>query len=558
MMSGAKSSSEKRWAILWLTAVGSAPVLCRPKIISELRMRGPRFDRIFRGRRTMSNEDKSAISRRKFLGSTAAVAAATAAGGQLLFPKELSAVPAPAKWDKEADVVAVGTGYSGLAAAIEAFDAGSSVMVVEKNPFIGGNSIIASGAINAADPERQKKQGIEDSVDLHYRQTLAGGDYRGDPEKVRYVVENALESVQWLEKMGVEFEPTVYAVVGALYPRSHDPVKGGRGAAIVKVLKAQVDKRKIPVLLGYKLSGIVREQVLAGAVQGVVVENRGHKLYLKARRAVVLATGGFGADVPMRSKYDPRLDADLPTTNVASATGEAIIAAEDEGADVIGMDYIQVLIACNYYTKKYGGIVNLGIDHCVFVNTKGERFVAEDGRRDVMAEAVLAQPKKVLFWVTDERCKKRFDDATTAEILKAGLSFQADTLEGLAKILQAKFDVPPDKFLETIRKYNEYAKKGEDKDFRKQAENLKTIEKPPFYASPTQAGVHHTMGGIRTKGTTGQVIDRHGNIIPRLYAAGEVTGGVHGTNRLGGNATTDCIVNGRACGKNAAAEKLWG
>ena len=459
--------------------------------------------------------------------------------------------------DRDADVVVIGTGYSGLAVAIEAFDAGSSVILVEKNPIVGGNSITASGGYNAVDPERQNKQGIVDSIDLHYQHTIAGGDFRGDPEKVRFMVENALDGVHWLEKMGVQFDPTVYAIVGSLYPRSHDPVNNGRGTAIVKALKAQVDKRKIPILFQHKLSGIVREKPLTGTVQGVEVEHRGKKYYLKAKKATVLATGGFGADVQMRAKYAPRLDADVPTTNVPTATGEAILYAEDEGADLIGMDYIQILIACNYYTKQYGSILNLAIDHAVFVNTKGERFVSEDARRDVMADAVLQQPKKVLFWVADDRCKKRFDEQTTAGILKEGLSFQADTIEGLAKILKEKFDVPPEKFVESIKRYNEFANKGDDKEFHKTLTNLKPIENAPFFASPTQAGVHHTMGGIRTNGTTSQVIDRHNNLILRLYAAGEVTGGVHGTNRLGGNATADCIVNGRACGKNAAAEKPW-
>ncbi len=504
----------------------------------------------------MSSEKKSGITRRRFLGSTAAIAAGAVAGGQL-FPKELHAVSQPKKWDKEADVVVIGTGYAGLAAAIEAFDGGSNVIILEKNLFIGGNSIIASGGMNAVDPERQKKQGIEDSIDLHYKHTLAGGDFRGDPEKVRFLVENALDGVKWLEKMGVQFEPTVYTIVGSLYPRSHDPINGGRGGAIVKALKAEVDKRKIPVLIGYKLSGIVREGFLTGMVQGVEAENKGKKLYFKAKRGVVLATGGFAADVRMRSKYAPLLDAELPTTNVASATGEAITSAEDEGADVIGMDYIQLLIACNYYTKKYGSLANLGIDSAIFVNTKGERFVAEDARRDVMSDAVLQQPKKLLLWVADDLCKKRFDAATIERTLKDGLIFKADTLEGLAKILKEKFDVSEEKFLNTIKNYNEFAKKGEDKEFGKKVTNLKPLAKGPFYASPTQAGAHHTMGGLRTKGTTGQVIDRHGNVIPRFYAAGEVTGGVHGANRLGGNATTDCIVNGRACGKNAAAEKPW-
>jgi flavocytochrome c len=509
----------------------------------------------------MNEDDKKktflGVSRRQFLGVGVAAAGGVIVGDQL-FPRELRAIAIPKAWNKETEVVVVGSGYVGLAAAIEAFDAGSSVIIIEKNPFIGGNSIIASGGFNAVDPERQKKQGIEDSIDLHYKHTLAGGDYRADPEKVRFLVENALDGVKWLEKMGVQFEPTVYTIVGSLYPRSHDPINGGRGAAIIKVLKAEVDKRKIPILLSHKLTGIVREEFLAGMVQGVEAENKGKKLYFKAKRGVILATGGFAADVKMRSKYDPRLDADLPTTNVPSATGEAIISAEDEGADVIGMDYIQLLIACNYYTKKYGSLANLGIDSAVFVNTKGERFVAEDARRDVMSEAILQQPQKLLLWVADEGCKKRFKLEMIERFVKDGLIFKADTIEGLAKIVQEKFDVPPNTFVETVRKYNEYAKKGEDKEFGKKLTNLKPVEKPPFYASPTQAGAHHTMGGLRTKGTTGEVIDRRGNIIPHFYAAGEVTGGVHGTNRLGGNATTDCIVFGRAVGKNAAAEKPWG
>jgi succinate dehydrogenase/fumarate reductase flavoprotein subunit len=169
----------------------------------------------------------------------------------------------------------------------------------------------------------------------------------------------------------------------------------------------------------------------------------------------------------------------------------------------------------------------------------------------VLAAAILKQPQKVLLWVADERCTKRFNPAMTEQILKDGLAFKADTLEELAKILNAKFSMPEQTLLETVRRYNEMVKKGKDEEFGKKSANLKTIEQGPFYASPTQAGVHHTMGGLRTKGTTGQVIDRYGKVIPRLYAAGEVTGGVHGTNRLGGNATADCIVFGRLAGISA-------
>lgn len=493
------------------------------------------------------------VTRRQLL--TGAAVAAGVAGGGLLLPGSLRAVEIPKKWDQKTDVVIIGTGYAGLAAAIEAHDAGAKVIIIEKSPIIGGNSAIASGALNAVDPDRQKKQGVEDSIDLHFKQTLEGGDFRGNPEKVRFLVEHALEGLQWLEKQGVEFEPKVYAVVGALWPRSHDPANKGRGGAIIKALKSQVDKRKIPILVPCALTGIVRKKPMRGDVLGIEAEYRKKKIYIEAKRAVVLATGGFGADVAMRSKYNPGLDKDVPTTNVKTATGEAITYSEDIGADVIGMDFIQLLVACNFYTKQYGSLANLGIDSAVFVNTAGKRFVAEDSRRDVLAGAVLKEPQKVLLWVADDTCQKRFNKDITEQIIKDGLAFRADTLEELARILNAKLSIPEDVFLSTVRNYNEMVRKGKDETFGKKAANLKPVEKGPFWASPTQAGVHHTMGGLRTKGTTGQVIDRYGKIIPRLYAAGEVTGGVHGTNRLGGNATTDCIVFGRLAGISAANEK---
>lgn len=514
-------------------------------------------DRVPEQEKLMMDENrdggKGGVTRRQLLAGTAA--AVGVAGGGLLLPRSLRAVEIPKKWDQKTDVVIIGTGYAGLAAAIEAHDAGAKAVIIEKSQIIGGNSVIASGALNCVDPERQKKQGIEDSIDLHFNQTLEGGDFRGDPKKVRYMVEHGLEGLQWLEKSGVEFEPKVYTVVGALWPRSHDPANKGRGGAIVKVLKDQVNKRKIPILMPYSLTGIVRAKPLNGDVLGVEVEYRGKKIYIKADRAVILATGGFGADLAMRSKYNPRLDAEVPTTNVKTATGEAISYAEDLGADVVGMDFIQLLIACNFYTRQYGSLANLGIDSAIFVNTDGKRFVAEDSRRDVMTEGILKQPKKVLLWVADDRCQKRFKVEVTDQIIKDGFAFRADTLEELAKILKEKFAVPEDVFLATVRNYNESVRKGKDEAFGKKATNLKMLEKGPFFASPTQAGVHHTMGGLRTKGTTGQVLDRYGKIIPRLYAAGEVTGGVHGTNRLGGNATTDCIVFGRLAGISAAREK---
>jgi flavocytochrome c len=451
--------------------------------------------------------------------------------------------------------VVVCTGYAGLAAAIEAKDAGADVLIIDKAAILGGNSVIASGGYNCADPARQKPQGIEDSPELHYQQTLAGGDFRGDPKKIRYFADNALDGLHWLEKLGVVFEPTVYTIVGAVHPRSHDPIKHGRGAAIIEIMKKQVDDRKIPIRMECSLTGIVRKQPLEGEVLGVQVKERDKVLHIAARRAVVLGTGGFSADVPFRSKYAPQYDEMLPTTNVPWATGEALVYAQDVGGDVIGMDFIQLLVACNYFTKKYGDLANLGVDHAVFLNLDGKRFVAEDARRDVLSGGAMAQKEKMFLWVADDQAGKRYSPERTKLALDKGLCFTAATLEELAKILEEKLKVPSSEFLASITRYNEMVAAGKDTDFGKREINLKPIVKGPFWASPTQAGVHHPMGGLRTVPDSALVLDRNAKAIPRLYAAGEATGGVHGTNRLGGNATTDCIVFGRLAGKNAAREK---
>jgi urocanate reductase len=449
----------------------------------------------------------------------------------------------PEQWESETDVIVVGTGFAGLAAAIEAHDGGSKVILLEKNSFMGGNSIIASGAYNAVDPDRQKKQGIEDSIDLHYQQTLEAGDFKGEPGKVRFLTENALTGLAWLEDMGVNFEPTVYTALGALWPRTHDPANKGRGGAIIRALKNQVDKRGITILKKCRLSRILRENLFEGAVLGIQYESK-----------VVICSGGFGADVEMRSTYDPRLTSDIPTTNVRTATGEVIRCATSIGADVTGMDHIQLLIACNYYTKKYGSLINLGVDSTIFINKNGVRFIAEDSRRNVLTDAILKQPEKLLLWVADDNCNKRYKSSLIEKILKTGYAFTASRLQSLAEILNEKFSISPETFIRTVSRYNEFAKEGTDRDFGKVQKNLNPIEMPPFYASPVQAGVHYTMGGLRTKDVTCQVLDIHGNVIPHLYAAGEVMGGLHGSNRVGGNATADCVVFGREAGMRAVCE----
>ncbi len=440
--------------------------------------------------------------------------------------------------DMETDVIIVGSGFSGLSAAIEAYDAGANVIILEKMHTLGGNSILAGGGVNAVDPKLQIPQGIEDSADLHFRHTLEGGEYLGDPEKVQFIVDNALEMcVKWLENIGVSWPDEVVQGYGALWRRTHIPAKYGkyqRGSAIVHAELYQVRKRGIRVLLQHKVTEIFREKILEGNVLGVKAETDQKELFLKARKAVVLASGGFAANVEMVMDRDRRL-INTPTTNHSGADGECIKMAQDIGAEVVGMDYIQCVpmtvkppvigyffIICGKEIRDYSNI-----NSCVFVNNEGKRFVKEDGRRDEISFAAFAQ--------------KPF---------KAVSEVEGKTIEELEKNLR----IPRGNLVKTIQKYNCYCDSRYDPDFGKASYLLIPFNTPPFRAETKAPSRHHTMGGLKVKGTTGRVVDRWGKVIPHFYAVGEVTGGFHGSNRLGHNSTPECIIYGRVVGKLAASE----
>jgi succinate dehydrogenase/fumarate reductase flavoprotein subunit len=439
------------------------------------------------------------------------------------------------KWERETEVLIVGTGFAGLAAAIEAYDAGASVIILEKESTSGGNSIIAGGGVNAVDPQRQIPQRIKDSVDLHFRQTFEGGNCLGDPEKIRFMVENASKMcINWLEDIGIVWPEEVIQGFGALWQRTHFPAKYGKyrkGAAIICAELDQVSKREIPVLLKHKVVKIVREKPLEGKVLGVEIETEGKRLYFKAKKAVILASGGFAANLGMVVSHDRRL-ANTPTSNHIGATGECIVMAQDIGAEVVGMGYVQCVPrivkspSLGYFlvisSKDMDSLTN---PYKIFVNKEGIRFVSEDGRRDEITFAALTQqPFKPLPRVKGE----------TIEELEKKLGMQERNL------------------VNTVEKYNCYCDARNDPDFDKRPPLLIQCRTPPFTAETVAPARHHTMGGLKVEGTTGRVIDRWEKIIPHLYAAGEATGGFHGANRLGHNATPECVVFGRVIGKDAA------
>lgn len=487
---------------------------------------------------------KGAMSRRDFIRSAAAAGAV--AGAASLFPGRAEAIPVPKKWDKTTDVVIVGTGYSGLAAAIVSRQLGMSVLALEKMAVPGGNSIIAHGGANAVDPVRQRRQNIEDSTDLHFRHTMEGGDNINDPEKVRYFVDHALEdAVNYLEKMGVKWPEKVVRGYGSLWERTHYPgtytdPKGRlwkMGAANVRAQLDEMERIKQPILLNHEVTGLVREKPLDGRVLGVEVKSKGRRMYFKARRGVILASGGFGANIAWVRLLDRRL-AETGTTNHPGATGECIKYAQDIGADTLHMDYIQAIplndvkspFKASFFLIDSEEVrkASASMPYRIFVNREGKRFVNESDRRDVIKQAVLAQPP--------------------FEPLPA---VKADTVEEL----ESKLGLPKNSLVATVREYNAACEAKKDPLFDKHSSVLVPIKTGPFNGNSRAMQRHHTMGGLRVQGTTGQVIDRAGKPIPGLFAAGEVTGGTHGANRLGHNATVDCLVFGQLCARTVAKEK---
>lgn len=447
---------------------------------------------------------------------------------------------------EEADVVVVGGGGAGLAAAVSAAENGAKVILIEKMPMLGGNTIRSGGAYNAVDPERQKAQGIEDSVDKHFEQTFKGGDEKADPKLVRVLVENALAGLKWLESYGMKFQDKIFAVIGATWPRSHQAVDPS-GTGFIKTLKAAAEKLGVKIYLETRATELITDS--SGRVVGVKAETKDKKpITFKAKKGVVLATGGFSANVEMRTKYNPKLTANIPTTNHPGATGDGIVMAEKIGAATVGMEYIQLLSLATPGTGSLQGCVTIGIDSVIFVNKQGVRFVKEDARRDVLAEAVLAQEGGMYYMINDSKIvgeTNQFGEKIE-DLIKQGLVFKADTLKELAQ----KIGVPADALEKTVADFNKMVQTKNDPQFGRTV-FANTIDKGPFYACPRVPAVHHTMGGLKINEKT-EVISKDGKVIPGLYAAGEVTGGIHGSNRLGGNALPDTIVFGRIAGKNAA------
>lgn len=436
------------------------------------------------------------------------------------------------------DVVVVGGGGAGLSAAIAAREKGAEVVLVEKMLMLGGNTNYATAGINAANTKLQKKLGIEDNAELFYKDTMKGGKNVNNPELVKKLTADSANIIDWLTERGADLSEVVFTG-GQSAKRTHRPTGGQAvGPVIVDALAETAEKDGIDVRTESEVTKLIKT---GDKVTGVEVKHKGETYNITAK-AVVMATGGFGANAKMVAEYKPSLEG-FGSTNSPAITGEGIKMVKAVGGDLVDMTEIQTHPTVVH--KKTAMITEaVRGEGAILVNREGKRFVSELETRDVVSKAELEQTGKSAFLVFDQEVREKL--GAINGYVRKGFTVEGATVEELAK----KIGVDAKGLVDTMAKYNGYVKAGEDKDFGKTALPRELV-KAPFYAIEVSPAVHHTMGGVRIN-TNAEVLTADGKVIPGLFAAGEITGGVHGANRIGGNAVTDITVYGKTAGENAA------
>ena len=461
------------------------------------------------------------------------------------------------KWDEVTDVLVIGSGFAGLAAAIEAVNAGASVVVLEKMSAPGGNSIISDGGIAAAGTDFQKRRGITDSPELMYRDMMNAGLWINYPDLVRLVAERSADVLLWsVDYLGVEYMDRLDIFGGHSVARCLTPV-GVTGAAIIKRQLAKLEESGIQVRTNNHFRSFLRDA--AGETAGVLVRSGynyrkvdgGTDKRIGVRKGIVLAAGGFGSDVAFRSSQDPRLTAEIDTTNKPFATAGALKEALKMNAMPVQLSHIQLGPWASPDEKGYGVGARFS-DYIVFPYgividpDSGQRMVNELADRKTISDAILNTGHPCIGIADATAVETTGWDIT--ECLEKGIVRMFDNLKELA----GDYGIPPGEFEKTVERYNRYVEGNSDGEFGKRImPDAAPLGTPPYYAIRLWPKVHHTMGGVRID-TGARVIDINGNPVSRLYAAGEVTGGIHGACRLGSCAVTECLVFGRIAGKSAA------
>lgn len=444
----------------------------------------------------------------------------------------------PSSLKKSYDVIIVGSGGAGMTAAIEAKDAGMNPVILEKMPMAGGNTSKASAGLNASETSVEKSQGVTDSNDKFYEETLKGGGGTNDKELLRYFVDHSAAAVDWLAQNDIVLD-NLTTTGGMSVSRTHRPHDGSAvGAYLVKGLEENISKRDIPVFVNSDVTKINEKD---GKVSGVEVKIEGETKQVDSK-AVVVTTGGFGANQKMIAKYRPDLK-DYVTTNAAGSTGDGIEMISALGGALVDMDKIQIHPTV---FQKTGYLVSESIrgEGAILVNKEGNRFFNEMDTRDKVSAAELKQDGKYAYAIIGEGTKDKVK--AVDQYISKNMVVEADNVEELAK----KLDIKPEELKATVTKWNKAVADKKDSEFGRTTGMTNDIS-GKVYAIKVAPGIHHTMAGVKINTQT-QVLKEDGQPIKGLYAAGEVTGGLHGGNRIGGNAVADIIIFGRQAGQESA------
>ena len=490
--------------------------------------------------KNMEIKMSSTLSRRSFLGSLAAAGAAGLTG-----VAHAQVAKVPAKWDKTVEFLIVGTGFAGLAAAIEGHEQGlKDILVIDKMPSYGGNSIINGGAVAAAGTDMQKAAGIKDNPDLLFADIVKAGGGLAHPDLARHIADSSVENYHWLKKVGVQFKAVTFH--GPMYKKCQE-------YGIPVQLRTIVDELVVDPETGAVLGVKARRNYRFGR------EKSGQVYYIRATKGVLLAAGGFSQNVQMRMEHDPRLNEKFGSTNHPGATGEALQAAQMIGANTIQMDWIQLGPWTSPDENGFGLaplFVEPAVGYGLMIDpATGKRFIQETGNRKVRADAIVAIGHPTLIYVSEKNAQNKIIGKNmTPELFERAVKNGVVKKVANLKELADTYKVPYEELKKTNEKFDSYIKAQKDPDFNcMMFKDAVPNGDGPYYVCRLWPRVHHCMGGLVINNKA-QVENARGQVIPGLYAAGEITGGVHGMVRLGTVAVADCIIFGRTAARTAAGK----
>ena len=450
------------------------------------------------------------------------------------------------------EVIVIGSGFAGLTAAIECKIQGGQVIVLEKMKAIGGNSIISDGGIAAPNTPEQELIGIKDSAKLMFEDMMKSAEGLSDPEITRIICEKASETYQWSKDvLGIKYMSRIDIFGGHQVPRCYTPDPFS-GSTIILKTREKCEALGIKILCGVSVLSFIQDEnkrVIGLNVDSNYSLDPDHKKELQqiyASKGIIVASGGYAADVAFRKQVHSDIDDEIQTTNKRFTSAEVLQACMDINAKTANLDLIQWMPWTTNDEIGYGrgGLFGDYIvsSYGILIDSKtGQRFINEQANRKELAEMIL-QVKDVVG-IADER-----------SVLASGWDLNSALQKGIIKKhesisdLAAMYKIPEVQLRETLDHYNQMVISKKDEQFNKPIEDWMSSLNAPFYSMRINPKTHYSLGGVVTNVDT-QVLDQQGQILQGLYAVGEVTGLTHGANRLGSCSVTECLVMGRIAGQ---------